>query len=297
MYQAFYGLSRAPFALNHDPAFVFDTERQTQARRHVEDGLSSGRPLTLLLGHPGLGKTTILRTALESERCRELECLYLPNPTAHGVPFAETLLAELQPGTTPIAPPGLRLQALHALLMDRRSRGIRSGLVIDESESLSDEALADVSTLIAMQSDKSQVLPVVLAGLPALRSRLDRSPMRQWVAAAPSLDLAPLDLSQTASYILWRARAAGGTLFTREAVALIHQYAAGVPRTISVICDNTLLTGSWLKQKPVTRQVVADVCSRLDLAVESSTAAAGRSPTDEGRRTKNDGRRRSRNVG
>ncbi len=124
------------------------------------------------------------------------------------------------------------------------------------------------------------MLPVVLAGVPALRSRLDRSSLRQLVATTPAFVLVPMDLAQTASYILWRARAAGaagGTLFTREAVELIHQHAGGVPRTISVICDNTLFTSSWLKQKPVTRQVVADVCARLDLAAAPNRAADARS--------------------
>jgi general secretion pathway protein A len=268
MYETFFGLSAAPFELNHDPKFVYVTPRQTAALKLLQDGLSIARPLTVLLGNPGLGKTTILRTALMSDACRGIHCVHLKNPTMAEASLVDVLLAELQPGTIPIAPPGQRLQALHTLLVDRLSRSIRTALVIDESENLSDEALAELATLVAMESSGAHLLPVVLAGLPTLKPRLDRSRLRQWMVAVPPFELARMDLGQTASYVLWRVRAAGaegGALFTREAIALIHERARGVPRTVSVICDNALYDGSALNQKPIRRDVVVQVCARLDL--------------------------------
>jgi general secretion pathway protein A len=268
MYEAFFGLSAAPFDLNHDPKFVFATPRQTAALRLLEDGLSAGRPLTVLLGSPGLGKTTILRTALTSIACRAIQCVHVNNPTMVDPSLVNALLAELLPGTIPIAPPGQRLQALHTLLIDRLSRGIRTALVIDESENLSGEAVAELATIIALESAGAQLLPVVLVGLPTLKAMLDRSRLRQWLAAAPPFELARMDLGQTASYVLWRVRAAGadgGALFTREAIGLIHERARGVPRTVSVICDNALYDGAAMNQKPVRHDIVVQVCARLDL--------------------------------
>jgi general secretion pathway protein A len=270
MYQGFFGLSAAPFELNHDPRFVFATPRQTAALRLLEDGLSGKRPLTVLLGNPGLGKTTILKTALTSDTCRGIQSIHLKNPTMAEASLVDVLLAELQPGTISIAPPGQRQQALQTLLADRRSRGIQTAFVIDESENLDDEGLTQLATLVAMTADGAPLLPVVLAGLPALRGMLEHSRLRQWLAAAPPFELARLDLGQTASYVLSRVRAAGaegGTLFTREAIALIHERARGVPRLVSVICDNALFDGAAMKQKPITRDMVAHVCTRLDLDV------------------------------
>ena len=34
----------------------------------------------MLVGEAGTGKTTLIRTALESERCRRVRCVYLNNP-------------------------------------------------------------------------------------------------------------------------------------------------------------------------------------------------------------------------
>lgn len=279
MYHTFFGLSAAPFELNHDPRFVYATPRQTAALRLLEDGLSGRRPLTVLLGNPGLGKTTILRTALTSDACRAIQCIHLKNPTMADASLVDVLLAELQPGTIPIAPPGQRLQALQTLLTDRRSRGIGTAFVIDESENLSPDALAQLATLIALAVNGTPLLPVVLAGLPALKAMVEGSRLRQWIAAAPPFELARMDLSQTASYVLWRVRTAGGeggALFTREAIALIHERARGVPRTVSVICDNALFDGAAMKQKPITRDLVAHVCARLDLDAAPRVTADAR---------------------
>jgi len=47
-------------------------------------------------------------------------------------------------------------------------------------------------------------------------------------------------------------------------VTRIHEFSDGIPRTISVIADNALLTGFALQQRPVTSQIVLDVCKDFD---------------------------------
>src|SRR5207249_7576715 len=100
-------------------------------------------------------------------------------------------------------------------------------------------------------------------------------------------DLAPLTLQETASYIAARIRIAGGDsarVFTREAVMLIHERSGGIPRVISVICDNALVTGFALERRPVGHAVVLDVCRDFDLrataaaAPETQDASGGSAP-------------------
>jgi hypothetical protein len=40
----------------------------------------------------------------------------------------------------------------------------------------------------------------------------------------------------------------------------------GIPRTISVICDNALLTGFAIGQRPVNSNTIREVCRDFDLA-------------------------------
>jgi hypothetical protein len=87
-----------------------------------------------------------------------------------------------------------------------------------------------------------------------------------------------LKLLETAAFIAYRIRTAGGDpakLFTREAVMLIHDLARGIPRTISVVCDNALLSGFAAGQQPVGRDLVTEVADDFDITAprESTTIA------------------------
>ena len=277
MYLGFYGLSESPFELSCDPRFVYHTARHRDAFSHLQYGLASGRPLTVLLGEPGMGKTTLLHAALQSNRCRDIQSIYIADSSGAQERLVDVVLAHLgadQQPSSAAAP----LDMLQHVLADRRLRGVSTALVIDEAESLSEERFNEVCALVASQADGTPVLPLILAGQLTFGTRIDRSPLRQLPPhASMRCELVALELPQTASYILWRARAAGGAagaLFTREAVMLIHELSNGVPRTISVICDNALLSAFQQQIKPVTRDVVADVCRRLDVPSDAFNTPA-----------------------
>jgi hypothetical protein len=88
-----------------------------------------------------------------------------------------------------------------------------------------------------------------------------------------------LTLQETAGYLAGRIRAAGGVgaqVFTREAVTLIHQRSKGIPRTISVIADNGLLTGFAVGQRPVNSATVREVCRDFDLDEDGEETLPGR---------------------
>jgi hypothetical protein len=110
----------------------------------------------------------------------------------------------------------------------------------------------------------------VLAGQPELASKLEAPELRQLKQrVALRCEIAPFDLPETAAYIATRIKVAGGVasrLFSREAVTLIHEYSRGIPRTISVICDNALVSGLALGQQPVDRAVVLEVCRDFRLS-------------------------------
>ena len=91
MYQHFYGLCELPFELTPDPKYLFLTRQHREALSTLEYGLSSGKGVTLLIGEAGTGKTTLIRAALESERCRNVSCVYLVNPTLTRQEFVEAL--------------------------------------------------------------------------------------------------------------------------------------------------------------------------------------------------------------
>ena len=257
MYEHFYGLTELPFELTADPKYLFLTKGQREALSNLQYGLLSARSLTLLIGEAGTGKTTLIRAALESERCRGVRCIYLNNPVLRADEFMRLLALKFDLGADSGESKSLLLERLERLLRERRAAGEITALVIDEAQSLSVELLEEVRLLANIETPSAKLLPLVLAGQPELAARLEEANLRQLKQRVTlRCELEPFELSDTAAYIASRIRTAGGEparVFSRDAVTLIHQYSSGIPRTISVICDNALITGMALGNKRVTQ--------------------------------------------
>jgi hypothetical protein len=163
------------------------------------------------------------------------------------------------------------LQELGEVLRERRSQGQISALVIDEAQGLSAEILEEIRLLANFETATEKLLPLVLAGQTELRDRLNEPGFRQLKQRVTlRCETAPFNISETAQYISHRIRIAGGDpirVFTREAVMLVHRQSRGIPRTISVMCDNALLTACGLGRQEVDSQIVHEVARDLDLTI------------------------------
>ena len=121
-------------------------------------------------------------------------------------------------------------------------------LVVDEAQSLPHELLEEVRLLTNTEAANGRSLAVVLVGQPELAARLNEPRLRQLKQrVALRCELTPLEPARRpppTSPARVRPPAATPTqLFTRDAVIAIHEHSRGIPRTISVICDNALVNG------------------------------------------------------
>ena len=269
MYQQFYGLRELPFELTPNPRYLYLTKQHREALSTLVYGLSSGKGVTALIGEAGTGKTTLLHAALQSEHCRHVTCVYLMNPTLTRNEFIEILSAQFGLSAHASRSKAGMLQELDAILRERRTRGQMTALLIDEAQSLSSELLEEIRLLANSETANEKLLSLVLAGQPELRDRLNEKELRQLKQRVTlRCEIQPFTLQETAAYIASRIRTAGGEaarLFTREAVMLIHERSGGIPRTISVICDNALLTGFGMARQPVDYEMVLEVARDFDL--------------------------------
>lgn len=269
MYERFYGLRELPFELTPNPRFLFFSPRHAEALSNLQYGLFSAKPVTLLIGEAGTGKTTLLRAALGSEPCRSVRCVYINNPALTRQEFVETLARRFNLSSRAAASKAALLAELEPVLREARAAGEIHALVIDEAQSLSVELLEEVRLLANIETSTEKLLPLVLAGQPELATRLNDSALRQLKQrVALRCEIMPFELHETAAYVATRIRLAGGDalrLFTREAVTVIHEHSGGIPRTISVMCDNALVSGMALGRQPVDRAVVLEVIRDFDL--------------------------------
>ena len=283
MYQRFYGLRELPFELTPNARYLFLPPSHREALSTIQYGLSSAKPITVVIGEAGTGKTTLLHAALESERCRHVECVYLNNPALTRDEFIELLASRFALSDRAAHSKAALLDELEPLLRGRRAQGQVTALVVDEAQSLSVELLEEIRLLANSETATDKLLPVVLAGQLALRDRLNEPGLRQLKQRiALRCEIAAFTLQETAMYIAARIRIAGGEasrLFTRDSVMLIHDRSEGIPRMINVLCDNALVTGLATGRSPVDRDIVQDVARDFDLlaanAAENREGVAG----------------------
>jgi len=286
MYERFYGLRELPFELTPNPKYLYLPPKHREALSNLEYGLFSAKALTVLVGEAGTGKTTLLRAALESERCRGVRCVYLNNPALTRAEFVSMLAARFGLSAEASQSKAALLEELERVLRERRDRGEITALVVDEAQTLSIELLEEIRLLANIETADEKLLPLVLAGQPELSERLEDPTLRQLKQrVALRCEIAPFHLSETAAYIATRIRIAGGVpskLFTREGVSLIHEHSGGIPRIISVICDNALVSGMALERQPVDGSVVLEVCRDFHLHRESAVRAPSAAAQDRG---------------
>ena len=282
MYESFYGLRERPFDLTPNPRFLFLTPKHREALSNIEYGILGRKGITLLIGEAGTGKTTLIRAALDAVRRPNGCIVYVSNPTLTRDEFYEFLATGY--GLSPHAAQSKAafLVELDESVQARHRAGGYSALVIDEAQSLPHELMEEIRLLANLETTTEKLLPAVIAGQPELADRLNDPTLRQLKQrVALRCDLAPLDIQETAAYISGRLRIAGGDItriFTRDAVALVHERSRGIPRTISVICDNALVNGFAADVKPVGRAIVLEVCRDFHLEPSRPPEALASAP-------------------
>jgi len=263
MYRSYYDLAELPFELTPDPKYLFLTPRHREALSNLEYGLFAAKGLTLLTGEAGTGKTTLLNAVVRSERCRQVRCVYVNNPTLTREEFVNTLATRFDLGPEAARSKAVLLDRLEVVLRQRRAAGEITALVVDEAQGLSTELLEEIRLLANIETPAQKLLPLVLAGQPELAGRLEHPSLRQLKQrVALRCEILPFQLSETAGYIASRIKTAGGVpsrLFTQEAVILVHECSAGIPRTVSVLCDNALMSAMALDRQTVDRATVLEV--------------------------------------
>ena len=280
MYEAFFGLRERPFDLTPNPRFLLLTSKHREALSNLQYGLSSRRGLTLLVGEAGTGKTTLVRTVVGDLEGKGALIAYLNNPTLSRNEFCEFLAASYHLSSRARTSKTALLEEMSRALGERHAAGLLTGLIIDEAQSLPLDLLEEVRLLANIETETEKLLPLVLAGQPELAERLNHPSLRQLKQrVALRCQLAPLDARETGEYIASRIRIAGGNsalVFTRQAVDCIYEHSRGIPRLVSVLCDNAMISGFAADRRPINREIVADVCRDFDInGVHTSIADNG----------------------
>jgi len=268
MYHQFFGLTKDPFSMTPDPAFLFLTAPHREALAGLTYSILSRKGFVVLTGDAGTGKTTLLSRIFQSIPATRVRFSVVLNPTLTPAEFLE--LALLDFGITNIpASKAQRLTLLQQFLVDTHKKGQVAVLVVDEAHKLPPDVLEEIRLLSNFELAETKLLQIVLAGQTELGDLLNRQDLRQLKQrVAVRLAIQPLSPTGVDHYIQHRWQKAGATQpqpFQLEAVARIAQYSHGIPRLVNSLCDNALMLAFAKGDKVIGVAHVVEAATDLDV--------------------------------
>ncbi len=239
-YFRFFGLERDPFLDTADPYFYCELGALRKAKERLYDSVDASRGLTVVLGEPGTGKTS-LSGALEQELLADDRVVLgkvldpsFATETEFLIAVGRVFGLALPPRSSAALKNALKNFFFETAVLEKRTLV----LIVDEAQNLSDENLEALRMLLNYHVPQRKLLNILLFGQDELETRIhgkgnlaDR--VDSWIR------LAPLDETTSLAVLDYRLSQAGLTpgtqVFTPEARVLLAEASAGIPRRLTMI--------------------------------------------------------------
>ncbi len=261
LYAEFFGLSERPFNLLPDPSFLYWSPQHKKAYSVLEYGIMSRAPITLVTGEIGAGKTTLIQ-ALLAGLSGDLTVGLVSNAQGGRGELLQWVLNAFGLKPPARANQVRMFQALQDFLLDEYAKGRRVVLIFDEAQNLTAAGLEEVRMLTNINSNKDELIQLILVGQPELRDIVRKPQLRQLAQrVAASFHLRAMDAETVAAYLAHRMKVVGGTgeEFAPEAAAMIHTVTGGVPRLVNQLADFSLLYAWTAETKQIAPALVQEV--------------------------------------
>jgi type II secretory pathway predicted ATPase ExeA len=275
-YEAFYGLTGKAFSLSSDPSFYYNSGSHAVAFRELLSGIRRRESLSMLSGEIGTGKTTLCRTVLKNLDQQTFSAFVSDPFTTREdllkivlVEFGVVSASDLATGRLRGATRTELSYLLYEFLGTLSPLQAFAVVFIDEAQNLSVPLLEEIR-ILSDSDGRERQLQVVLVGQPELRDKLRRPEMRQ-VAQRISVRclLTPLTRDGVEGYVAHRLHVAGGApdrvRLSREAIDVVFEASAGIPRVLNGLCDRALHHGHVRRQAVIDGAVAVRACTDMEV--------------------------------
>ncbi len=252
MYLAHWNLREYPFQNVADPRFAYLSEQHQEALARLVYVIQTGKLGAVLTGTYGVGKSMILELLAHHQAVQNVVRFVRFDAPSDGVFELAASLLSACGMPRPLQTSSAALTILRETVEKENPPFAPLALVLDEAHALqSDPASFDfLQRLLNLPlparagGNSRPPITLILSGLPKLETELGRHrPLRQRLGYGWRLE--PLDALQVREYVAFRMRAAGGDIFTfeEEALNILAESSAGLPRVINNLCDAALMVG------------------------------------------------------
>lgn len=253
LYTEHFCLTERPFSLLPDPDFLYWTDDHKRAYIMLEYGVATRAPVTLITGEVGAGKTTLLQYLLKNLGDTVTVGLVSNLHEDRGDLLRWVMMAleiPVEKGADYVE----RFETFQQFLIAEYAAGRHVLMIFDEAQNMPQKSLEELRMLTNINSNKDELLQLLLIGQPELRDIIRRPDMKQFAQRiASSFHLSHMDQKTVFSYIIHRIEKAGGRsyMFSREASNLVHETTGGIPRLVNQLCDMSMLYASISKRESV----------------------------------------------
>lgn len=271
-----FGLERDPFLDTVDPFFYCESVHALAAKRRLLSSIEQSRGLSVVLGEPGTGKTS-LSTAIEQELLTDDSIVLgkILDPTfASEIEFLISVGRVFGFAMPPRSSAALK-NALKNFFFDTAVLENRTPvLIIDEAQNLNDASLEALRMLLNYQIPQKKLLNILLFGQSELERRIAE---KQNLADRVDLwvRLEPLDLGVTQALLDYRlSRAgmpAGQRIFSDDARELVFRATGGLPRRITTLAHASMVEAADRGSNGVFEEHVRSAALNRGLHIPAAT--------------------------
>jgi len=248
-----FGLKAPPFFKEIDDTNLWLPPSKAALVDDLCDAVEA-RESVLLVGDPGAGKTCVLRALRQrlAQGCFRLT--YCSNVTLGRRDFYRQLCLAL--GLDAKATAAAVFGAVSANIEVLAKEHVHPVFVLDEAHLMHQDVLDHLHILMNFDWDSRALLSLVLVGLPDLADRLRLRRNRSlYTRLQHRFAIDPITPDDASEYLTTRLASAGAKkeIFTSDAIAMIHEAAAGGLRDIDRIATRALRVAARDKSKLVER--------------------------------------------
>ncbi len=267
MHETFFGLQKRPFLAVPTLDRYCPVECQEAAFENCTRAIARAEGPVAILGGTGLGKTMLCLRIGEAFRGNFEVVMLASSQICSRRALLQSLLFELRMPYRDLSEGELRLSLLDRLQPSNENPTDGLVLIVDEAQTLSVKLLDELRLITNLARDGVPRVRLVLCGTLRLDELLG-SPQLESLnqRLACRCYLTPLNQSQTLYYLTYKVERCGASIhsvFTDDAMRLIHRATDGVPRLIDQVADQALRVAAESRQRPISASLVETAWASL----------------------------------